>query len=306
MSSNLTIDVTTSTSPKHDRKKAKTVQRSTNWVWTLNNPTEEERAKIDQLVTTGQAAYVTYGVESGNTGTRHLQGYAEFALRKTITTVKSLIGHRGHYEIRRGTQAQAIEYCHKDGDFKEFGIKAVNNSGKRTDLDLIAERIAAGTSLRVIAQEFPTQWVRYHNGIRSLATQLQPRHITCHFGPYKWSYPDNITSICFWGPSGIGKTEFAKFLMPRALFVTHMDALSQYDAQEYDGIIFDDMSFKHLPRESQIHLLDYDNDRMIHVRYLTAFIPAGTRKIFTCNDWAAMFIQNDPAIDRRLTYIRLE
>lgn len=249
-----------------------------------------------------RASYVCYGRECSDSGTPHLQGYCEFEVRKTLNQVR-LISARAHWEARRGSQAQAVEYCRKDGDFKEFGRLAVSAQGRRSDLDEIAERLRGGASLRSIAFEFPAQYARYHRGIAELARILVPRTFDILFGPWKWEEPSSIQSVVLHGESGIGKTEFAKFLLPRALFISHLDQLATYDPETYDGIIFDDMDFRHLPRESQIHLTDWDNDRAIHIRYMTAFIPKHTRKIFTSN-LARVFV-SDPAIDRRVTVINL-
>lgn len=103
-----------------------------------------------------------------------------------------------------------------------------------------------------------------------------------------------------WGPSGVGKTSYLRSRFPNALWVTHIDDLGTFDSAIHtDGIIFDDMSFTHLPRTAQIHLVDMDDDRSIHIRYGTATIPAGTQKFFTSNV-REIFDLNDAAIARRV------
>ena len=63
----------------------------------------------------------------------------------------------------------------------------------------------------------------------------------------------------------------------------HIDALKEYKTGMYEGIVFDDMSFKHWPREAQIHLLDTDNVSQINVKHSIAIIPEGTPRIITTN-----------------------
>lgn len=124
--------------------------------------------------------------------------------------------------------------------------------------------------------------------------------LTRYEGPFGEPYLENIKSVMLKGPAGVGKTQFAKsqhhFKNP--LFVSHLDGLKRL-SDEHDGIIFDDMDFKHLPRTTQIHLVDWDDERDIHVRYGTVTIPAHTPKIFTCN--IDCLDVTDTAIARRVT-----
>lgn len=120
---------------------------------------------------------------------------------------------------------------------------------------------------------------------------------------------EGFTNIPIWnraktliisGPTEIGKTSLAKALLPRALFVSHMDQLRAYDSTRHEGVIFDDMSFKHLHREAQIHIADTYEPRAIHVRYAIALLPENTPRILTTNrDYDGVLDTTDPAIRRR-------
>lgn len=88
-----------------------------------------------------------------------------------------------------------------------------------------------------------------------------------------------------------------------ALLVSHLDRLKTYSSAIHKSIIFDDITFKHLHREAQIHLVDTHNPRDIHIRYSTAYIPANTPKIFTANTFPFII---DPAIERRINKFILE
>jgi len=123
----------------------------------------------------------------------------------------------------------------------------------------------------------------------------------------------NINASSYWledkcliiiGKSGIGKTTWAKQIIPKpALFVSHIDDLKKFDCSIHKSILFDDVCFNHYPVQSQIHLVDSDNPRSIHVRYGTAHIPQGIRKVFTCNE-NPLDLEH-PAIQRRCQVIRV-
>lgn len=105
------------------------------------------------------------------------------------------------------------------------------------------------------------------------------------------------------GPPGCGKTNWAKLHAAKpALFVTHLDRLKEFDETYHKSIIFDDMDFNHLPRQGQIHLVDYENPRDIHIRYNIVNIPAGVQKLFTAN---FMPFTTDPAVARRTKMFNL-
>lgn len=113
---------------------------------------------------------------------------------------------------------------------------------------------------------------------------------------FNWQ-DDGFKSLLLIGPPGCGKTTWAKKHAKKpALFVSHLDRLKDFDPDFHKSIIFDDTDFKHLPRTAQIHLVDRENPRDIHIRYRVAHIPKGIQKIFTAN--MKPFIE-DPAIIRR-------
>jgi hypothetical protein len=107
------------------------------------------------------------------------------------------------------------------------------------------------------------------------------------------------------GPSGCGKTQWAAHQFDNPLFIRQLDQLKEFKPGYHDGIIFDDMSFNHMPLESCIHLLDWDMPSAIHCRHTNAFIPAKTRKIFTTNKTLFEAFPSDPhgALRRRISVV---
>lgn len=93
-------------------------------------------------------------------------------------------------------------------------------------------------------------------------------------------------SLFLHGPSGTGKTEWAKSYVVHKLGltylrITHIDMLKTYNGE--DVLIFDDVSFLHLPAETSIQLTETKNSRAIHCRHTVANIPAGVANIFLHN-----------------------
>lgn len=100
------------------------------------------------------------------------------------------------------------------------------------------------------------------------------------------------------GEAGIGKTTYAKQMMPRPiLFVSHLEDLRKFKPNFHKSILFDDVTITHMPLPAQIHLVDTENPRSIHVRYGTVRIPAGVPKVFTSNEFPVT--SQYPAIGRR-------
>lgn len=141
------------------------------------------------------------------------------------------------------------------------------------------EMYAIGPYLRTISSKvlfFENFWKQI--AVKTHATASFPLAVTVMEPITDWT-----VSHLVWGLAGSGKTQWALGHFKTPLLVSHMDKLKMFDKDTHDGIVFDDMSFKHLHTEAVIHLLDTANDREIHARYDIAEIPAGTKKIFCHN-----------------------
>lgn len=287
------------------------------WCFTLNNYSATDPASLAALVEAGTLSYVCWGAEVSASGTPHLQGYLESATRLRLSALKKLGPlDRAHLEARAGSQEQAIDYCHKKGKQEEvplieYGTKTDTSPGDRSDLSDAVTALREGASIRDLWLEHTETMVRYSRGLSAAHVQLAPNNRPrTTFDLSTFPFHDAIgeldasTSHHFVGLSGIGKTSYLRSRYPGALIVSHMDDLTRFVPDEHEAIIFDDMSFSHMPRSAQIHILDVSDDRSIHVRYQTAFIPAGTLKFFTSN-YEDIFLTTDRAINRRLTVHRI-
>lgn len=196
--------------------------------------------------------------------------------------------------------------------------------GSRSDLTAVKVAILEGKSKKDLYNDHFESMVKYHAGIAKAINVLQPpkrvagRYALDAFAaqPRGWERipAESLRArlIVLTGPSGIGKTQFALAHFENPLFVSHMDQLGKLEGGDYDGIIFDDMSFSHLPREARIHLCDLEFDRQFHIRYTTALLPAGLPRILTTNKSIEEVLfkpdedHKDKAILRRIHVIKLD
>lgn len=132
------------------------------FVFTLNNFTEDELASLKMLTNEGKATYICWGVEKGENNTPHLQGYIEFPRDRQLSTIKRMPGcKRMHLEARAGTQTQAIEYTKKDGDWVEYGHKKC--AGERTDLKAVIDKLKSREiTLDEIVLDYPNLYNQYN------------------------------------------------------------------------------------------------------------------------------------------------
>lgn len=149
---------------------------------------------FEHKLTPDNTKYVIVGREvCPDTGRVHFQGYVEFCGARTIQSAKALLGEC-HLEPRRGTPAEAAEYCRKDGNvILEFGI--ISKQGKRNDLVAIFEEIKEqGFDEVSIAERHCTAWAMYRKAFREFHQLHEDRRM--------WRTEVRI----YYGPTGTGKT----------------------------------------------------------------------------------------------------
>lgn len=267
---------------------------------TLNNFTDQELKNL--MSWQNEVTKMVISKEIGENGTPHLQFTVTFKKAKRFSTLKKWF-KRVHWEVTI-VRDSAFLYCKKD---ESEILLDIDNSkqGHRTDLDDLAESIKRGKSIKGLWKEHSTTMLRYYKGAYEMKRICQLPSTVGKFKieDFEWD-PIKDWSKChiLWGESQIGKTQFALAHFKNPKLVRHLDDLKDFDQDEHDGIVFDDMSFNHLPRETQIHILDIENPSSIHCRFFNALIPAYTKKIFTTNvEDGNIFGLMDDAIFNRVT-----
>lgn len=269
------------------------------WSLTLNNYTPSDEDLFNRW--SSEVKLMIIYKEVGKKGTQHLQGRIIFNRTYTLKALKKL--HDGIHWEKTNCRQDSLYMIKKDS------IKFIDvdnrKQGHRSDLDDVVTSIKAGATKQELWTNHTSTMIRYSKGIYEAMNIINKDIVTTIYSldQFPWDpISDWSTTIILLGSSGIGKTEFAKAHFKNPLFVSHLDQLNELTSDN-DGIIFDDMDFNHFPRTAQIHLCDVDNTRHIHIRYTTAKIPKGTKRIITCNNLPVDI--DDPAIDRRCTIMRV-
>lgn len=173
----------------------------------------------------------------------HVQGVVKFKQAMRMTGVKAWLNDQSaHLEICRDWN-KSIEYCTKEETRVEgpwsMGTRATEGSGKRSDLMDCVELMQKTGSVRRVASEFPSAFVRYHKGLNALKV-AQPN--LSNFAPKK------VVLLC--GSTGVGKTFWA---MARFRDIFTVPDIKNPWFDGYDG--------------HQVALLDECGKGMMHYNY---------------------------------------
>lgn len=200
-------------------------------------------------------------------------------------------------------------YCKKDGDYVVWPQEEENESEISVSLSSLAgtmnelEFFEYCAKKKISFQYAKFFWDKCHDFVSIEEDTRIDGNMTSCLRTFCWN-SDIMKTIVLIGPSGCGKTTWAKLNVPKpALFCSHIDQLKLFRPSYHVSIIFDDVSFCHYPRESQIHIVDFENPRAIHCRHTTATIPAGVFKCFTAN--FDPLTLGDPAIRRRVKVYKI-
>lgn len=193
-----------SSAQPHEANPTRTGSGAKNWVFTLNSYSVADVDRLNGLA----CSFIHYQAEIGLNGNKHLQGLVCFPTRKTLATLKREIG-RAHWEIMRGTVAQALAYASKLETRDPAGPTSTRGTrppgkGARSDLAEITQCIKRGATEAQIFEEHPDMFLKYHAGVRK-AISLRPAQRTWKTQVH-WYY----------GPTGTGKTRRAFEQAPEA------------------------------------------------------------------------------------------
>ena len=236
--------------------------------WTCNNYAKEGRmAQVEWLRT--KCKYFVYGKEVGESGTPHLQGYAEFQTQVRLQAFAKG-AHDINFEERKCRDPKrAADYC-KKGDQSHaeweangtagpnYGKNAdvfeegeISSQGRRNDIEACTTLIMEGHRMRQVAVDNPVAFVKFNRGLIAFKQiMVKPR---C-------SRPEVIVR---YGPTGSGKTLLAKYETNDA-YVWTAKQMSSGQTAWFDGydneseVVFEEFRGQ-IAFDSMLNILDrYD------------------------------------------------
>lgn len=250
---------------------------SKTWCYTFNNPTDGDIARLKEYEVSVHVA----GMERGDSGTPHLQGFITWRRAYRLAALKKL-EPRAHWEPAR--TCDAANYCRKDGSDIVINI-TTKHQGKSSDFRSAVQKVVEGSSVKSIAASYPHVFVHRYKGLQALAGALEKNRMREAAPVVKW----------YWGPTGTGKTWKAMEEIGERDYWESSSSLQWFDG--YDGqecVLLDELRADACKYEFLLKLLDR---RIIQVPVKGGFVwwkpkeiwitsPLSPRMMFPeqCND----------------------
>ena len=181
--------------------------RAKRWCFTINNYREAEIQLVHNI--TDLCSCIICEKEVAESGTPHLQGYAEFINRIDGGRVRALLGGRAHLEVARGSRADNIKYCSKAGTEAIIVSKIPDNVREATVGEKIQATFKLLMDIREMNQEefeanHPAFFLNHRN------KYYEHRHDALVRKHETWNGELKKKNFWIWGEAGVGKSRMAR------------------------------------------------------------------------------------------------
>lgn len=229
---------------------------SRGWVFTLNNPEVEEW----ELLKNEKLKWTVWQLERGESGTLHWQGVLATTAPVRLPSLKEILP-RAHWEKRRGSVKEAIEYCTKeasrvngpfviengvmlvDDGLKNFLLKMTKVKINRSDeLKIIKAKLDEGsTTVDQIAEDHFELWIRHFRAFEKYQLiKTKPRN-------------HEVDVHVIQGPTGTGKSKWCMDNYPEAYWKQRSNWWDGYAGQE---VVIIDEFYGWLPFDLVLRICD--------------------------------------------------
>lgn len=296
-----TMDLRSHLAPRRKRDN----KMSKYWCLTENDPTGivEWMSWLEAGNLPPGVDYMIGQIESGEQGKTHLQGYVELSNRKRLAWLKSHLSATAHFERRRGTATEAIEYCKKEetritGPW-EVGTPTLNTPGKRNDLLLAKMELDKGITLPDLARNdaFFASCAHFYKFfdwyLKNAGLKNPPRR------------KENLVEVLLLiGKAGTGKTRYAADKYPDAYWKPSQS--KWWDGYQGEKtVVFDDLNHGWFTWDTFMRIIDR---YPLKVEYKGGYIDfCATTMIITSNTHPRYWYKNMgsrwSALERRITKV---
>lgn len=176
--------------------------RARNWVFTINNFTEEDIEQVNRLKKECKAIIAEKEHCNGE-GTPHIQGYVSFNERIYRNQLSRWLP-RAYLEIAKGGWKENWRYCSKERNvFIEEGHKLTDYQCKGSvDFQTMYEDMKRMTPAE-FEDTYPKFWVMHRDKVMSVMIQ----HAMSKVRDFEGDLPEKNWWI--WGVAGVGKSRWA-------------------------------------------------------------------------------------------------
>lgn len=173
-----------------------------NWVFTINNFTEEDDNCVKALADDDDVLRIIAEHEHLEEGTPHIQGFIAFKKRVYRTEVERRLGGRAWIQIAVGSWRQNIQYCSKEAQV------IVSKNCITGELTMDAVEAARKMDPWTFEDNYTMVWVKHRAQIMNIMLDNAMRNVT------NWGGDLKMKNYWIWGKPGTGKSKWASNLMP--------------------------------------------------------------------------------------------